>query len=581
MKIPIRVSLYPCLTEMEQNKMQEQDETAVKTEAWLAYVTNVWSRTVVQPFLIAAMAVALAAGPLVVMQTVTPDIPWRSFIFVFFLIALEGVYTAVWLARPNQRSLNKAAYRAAEFVVIALIMRLLAWAFIGDWPDLVAWKTYLFEPLTFFGDVFFLVTLVFVFAIWQSAIHTGSIFAALALDTAEAAYYADAFGKGKLENRPIVTNRSRLIDAFLQRWLWGGFVSIICAALSTFDLSGQSGTWSPLAMTRLGMPSAMLLALLVYFGAGFLLLSQGRLAALNARWLINGVTKMGRVERSWYRYSMRLLVAVGFIAALLPLGSTIGLSRIVGAIVGWLTAVVAFIWLLFMALLAWLLPSQAPDTTIDPAAPLPTAVPAAPPSAPPTEAGETAAMIFSSAFWAVAIVITVIAVAFFLRERGYRLDGQGIRQLWRIFTNWMANFWRGLSSHAAELRQAAQMRRRAKSRESEARKPSPWRFIRLNALSPREQLRYFYLSTVRRAGERGVEREQSETPLEYARDLKENWPDAEMDVESLTDAFLKARYSPKPVDKQEVNPIKRHWKRLRAALRTPQMPGAEDKTLEK
>ena len=69
---------------------------------------------------------------------------------------------------------------------------------------------------------------------------------------------------------------------------------------------------------------------------------------------------------------------------------------------------------------------------------------------------------------------------------------------------------------------------------------SPWRFIRLNALSAREQIRYFYLSTVRRAGERGVPRDRSETPSEFAADLKENWPEAEVDIEALTDAFLHA-----------------------------------------
>ncbi len=547
------------------------NESNVQNEAWMDFVTNTWSRTAVQPFLIAAMTASMAAGPLVVMQTVTPDMPWRAFIFVSFLIALESGYTAVWLSRPNQRGLNKTAYRAAEFIVIALIVRLLAWAFSGEWPDLAAWKMYLFEPLAFFGDVLFLVTLVLVFMIWRYTILTGDLFTKLALDRAEAAYYADAFGKHKLDNRPVVTNRSALVAAFLQRWLWGGLFLVICAALSTFDLSQRGAGWSPLAMGRLSMPPQMLTTLMVYFLAGFLLLSQGRLAMLNARWLINGAQKSSQVERSWYRNGLWLLAIVGLAASFLPLGSTIGLSRIVGAVIEVVTAVTAFIWFFFITVLAWLLPSLTPRETPPPALlqPTPPATPA-PPSPAAEAVGETAGMVFSSAFWTAAIVITVIAVSFFLHGRGYRLNRQSWRRLWAAFARWAANLWRSLSLQAAGIQKAVQNRRRARSKPPQSQTSSPWRFIRLNALSPRDQLRYFYLSTVRRASERGVKRAQSETPLEYARDLKETWPDAETDVEALTSAFLKARYSSKPIVEQEVHPIKRHWKKLRANLRRRQ-----------
>lgn len=185
-------------------------------------------------------------------------------------------------------------------------------------------------------------------------------------------------------------------------------------------------------------------------------------------------------------------------------------------------------------------------------------------------------MVFSSAFWAVAIVMTVIAVAFFLRERGIRLNGQSFKRLWAALAAWTMAAWRSLSAQAVGMRQAVQLRRRVPGSKTAPQKQSPWRFVRLNSLSPREQLRYFYLSTVRRAAERGVEREESETPLEYAQDLKESWPDSEMDVELLTDAFLQARYSAEPIDKQDVNPVKQRWKRLRANLRPRRPPPKSD-----
>ncbi len=559
----------------------KNDASGVQNEAWMAYVTNAWSRTVAQPFLIAAMTSALAAGPLVVLQVAAPVVSWQAFIPFIFFVALEGVYTAVWLARPNQRVLNKTAYRVAEFVVIAIIVRLLAWWISGVWPTLADWETYLFEPFRFFFEPFFLAAIVLVFLMWQYAIYTGAMFAALSLDTAEAAYYADAFGKGKLENRPIITNRGTLISGFVQRWMWGGLALVVLAALSTIDLLAQRNDWSFVTIARLPMPPLMLSALMVYFLAGFLLLSQGRLALLNARWLINGVTKGEQVERSWYRYSLRLLVIIGFVAALLPLGSTIGLSRIVAAIVSGVTAVAGFILLVFLALLAWLLPGQSPDTAVTPAPPLPTLVPATPPPPlSPTDAGETASMVFSSAFWAVAIVMTIIAVGFFLRERGFRPNRESFGRLWAALAHLATAIWRGLTAQAAAIRQTIQIRRPNLGVKTKIAQPTSWRFIRLNALSPREQLRYFYLSTVRRASERGVEREGSETPLEYAQDLKENWPDSETDVELLTDAFLQARYSAEPIDKQDVNPVKQHWKRLRARLRPRRLPPKSDSLID-
>ncbi|KAA3657245.1 MAG: DUF4129 domain-containing protein, partial [Chloroflexi bacterium] len=95
-------------------------------------------------------------------------------------------------------------------------------------------------------------------------------------------------------------------------------------------------------------------------------------------------------------------------------------------------------------------------------------------------------------------------------------------------------------------------------------------FIRINAWPPREQIRYFYLSIVRRAKEKGIPRDKNETPLEYSQGLKEEFPETERDVDKLTSAFLKAQYSPKIINKEEINPIKKRWKHIRSTLRRRQ-----------
>lgn len=44
-------------------------------------------------------------------------------------------------------------------------------------------------------------------------------------------------------------------------------------------------------------------------------------------------------------------------------------------------------------------------------------------------------------------------------------------------------------------------------------------------------------------------------------------PDLEPDLSGLTDAFLEARYSAKPLQAEDAQVAKTFWQRLRAALR--------------
>jgi hypothetical protein len=538
-------------------------------ETWLPYVTNRWSRVVAQPLLITTMLTALIAGPLIVLQLIMPATPWKVLIFVSFLLILQTIYTTLWLKRASQRTLNRSAYRAAEFLIFIVLLRLLAWTITSSWPTPEMWELFLFEPLTFFIDGFFLVGILVLFVVWQLAIQTTHLFGKLAIDQAEAAYYADVFGKHKLDTRPDITDRGQLISSFLHQWLIGGMVVVVCAALSTFDLLAQPAAGQSLFnLARLPLPRQMLLALVIYFLAGFALLSQGKLALMNARWLINDVQKNERLERSWYRFSLGLLGLVALVAAFLPLGSTIALGQIVGAVVQGIMAVVSFLFALLIGLLSLLFPAanQALESETLPSEPMvmPT------PPAQVTDASETIQMIGSSAFWTAAIVLTVLAFLFFVRERGVSLNKDTWRLWWTAVTQWWHNLRQNTARQIAAAQKAIQNRRRQRPESIIDRLRPRRRLIRLNALSPRDQLRYFYLSTVERAGQRGVPRQKSETPLEFAQDLKENWPDAEVDVEKVTAAFLQARYSPQPIAPEQVNPIKAHWQQLRARLRRRQ-----------
>jgi hypothetical protein len=45
------------------------------------------------------------------------------------------------------------------------------------------------------------------------------------------------------------------------------------------------------------------------------------------------------------------------------------------------------------------------------------------------------------------------------------------------------------------------------------------------------------------------------------------WPEAEENVDALTEAFEKARYSREAIREEEVSLVRRQWKRLKSSLR--------------
>ena len=92
--------------------------------------------------------------------------------------------------------------------------------------------------------------------------------------------------------------------------------------------------------------------------------------------------------------------------------------------------------------------------------------------------------------------------------------------------------------------------------------------IRLRALDPRRQIYFFYLAMIRRGGEQGVPRQPSQTPAEYASTLEKALPSGEEDIDSITQAFVEARYSRRKVDAGDADLVKATWGRIRRALQS-------------
>jgi len=538
------------------------------------FQTDPWTRRLVRPVLIAALATAPAIGLLVLVDILAPGEPWLALAWLCFVVALEGATTTAWLNNADSRGVDRLAYRAAEVFLLLVLARIVSWALFGDGlPSPEEMRLYLAAPLSFFlTGGFFTTTTVALFA-WYLAVTTGRIFTRMDVGGEEMEFYTLSLSeqKAKADDRPITTSRALLQDQYLRLYVTVGTLMVIMAALSTFEVGQFLTEPNVLQIARLGLAPAMLFALLLYFLAGLWLLSHARLLRLNFQWLADGVGKEAGLERAWQRAALTLVLVIALLAAFLPIGSTLGISHILRLaldavlyVAGLLYSAIGF---LFAAILRLFINNTAETTPLPTPQPMPTmAPPTPPPATPPPD--PTFAFVVSSAFWALLIALAIGALLFFLRERGYRLELEQVRRTWGTVGKQVRSLWLRLRRRVRVAGYTLRQRLRSPAPPADTAPGSPTRGLRRpGPLSPREQIRYYYLSIVRRAAERGVPRADSETPLEYIHDLKQQWPEAEAELDELTRAFVEARYSPQPIDKRAVARAKEEWKRVRERLR--------------
>ena len=511
----------------------------------------------IQTVLLAAMVTAVPLCLLSIMAILVPAQPWLAIAALCFLAVLEAMGTTLWLHHRERLILNQPLYRAAEFMVIAMITRLLTWAINGGWPQVSQWRSYLLDPTILF-DSYYVIALLLLLLAWGWAVALAEIFYELEISRAESNYYDRTRSSG---DRPVSLNRVALLERFFQQWVSGGIFIAFCAALTTFNLPEIGEVRNPLAIGRLGLRPEVLGASLLYFLSGLWLLSQARLSVMKARWLSGRVVKQAPVERNWRRSSLITLLVIAGLAAFLPIGSTLAISRLLNLLIFSLIFLLNFLVLLVSTLFIALLSLFGRTPPPEPAGETETFPPDFPLLGEGLPPPDIPSLIAGSIFWLVVAIIAIAAFVFFLRERGYQAPSW--RQMWRALRRWLHQLWFGVTTQVARLQRARQEQVKAGTRPS----GTPWRFLRLNALSPREQVRYFYLSTVRRAAKQGVTRHKSETPLEYADDLDQAWPETTADVSDLTQAFLKAQYSPELIETGEATAVKGIWKRIRAYIK--------------
>jgi uncharacterized protein DUF4129 len=204
-----------------------------------------------------------------------------------------------------------------------------------------------------------------------------------------------------------------------------------------------------------------------------------------------------------------------------------------------------------------------------PEAPAPPPMPVLPPVGPvtATTGGAIWELIRSIVLWGSLAALIVYAFIQFVRQHG------GLRAVLRKsrVTNWLILAWQWLYRNAGKTRASLSRARgdgwqSVRSRLEGKRILPPASLISLRSLDARRRIYFFYLAMIRRGTEQGLPRTPSQTPSEYAVQLEKALPSADEDIDSITEAFVEARYSRQEIDSRKADLVKGTWGRIRRAL---------------
>ncbi|MGC8780020.1 MAG: hypothetical protein ACP5UQ_04055, partial [Anaerolineae bacterium] len=328
--------------------------SAAQRPTYQDYFDAPWVSSIFRPLLIALVAGCVMAGPLTLLHLI--GAPWRMGYVLpcAFAAALEGTYSTLQLGRPSWRDRRGMTYRLGEIVVLLILFRLAVWTFGTGWPGLAEVQLWLHEPFAFL-DAQFAILGPWILIAWGLAVGMTGDFLDLALQPDEIAARESAiWGESRSQLRAgRAMPRSEILARFVSHWTAGGVILVLFAALARVDFAGSM---LRLGVRGLGLPAGLLAALLAYFLAGLLLISQGRLAVLRGRWYNQDVEVQPIVLRRWHINSLIAVLAIGLMAAFLPMGATSWLSAAVGtllALIMRLGYLLMFLLMLFLTLLLW------------------------------------------------------------------------------------------------------------------------------------------------------------------------------------------------------------------------------------
>jgi Domain of unknown function (DUF4129) len=352
-----------------------------------------------------------------------------------------------------------------------------------------------------------------------------------------------------------------------------GIVLVVLTALARINMQTIASTTQGLPKVQFNGLSGGEAGVLLYFVFGLALLSLSRLMSLWTHWnRLRIPVSSGNFTRQWGIYSLLFLVILAIFISLLPAGDSLGFFSVLNSLITFLVSIIFFIGQVLLGLLLLLISiplfllGKPPPALRFSAPPVPVLPPAE--SVVPPTSNAAWVLLRSILLWGSLAALIVFSFVQFVRQHG------GLRAALRNsrITNWLILAWQWLYRNADKTRESLSRVivdgwQNILSRLEARQILPPTTLLRLRSLDPRRQIYFFYLAMVRRGGEQGLPRKPSQTPSEYALTLEKSLPSASDDIDSITEAFVEARYSRRAVESQDANRVKATWTRIRAALR--------------
>lgn len=483
-------------------------------------------------------------------------LPWRGGYLglATLLVPLESYLSHRAIQRRELRGSDLTRYRAAEAMTLTLALLLLRFAWQGL-PRLGGRVERLLDLEFFFGTGVLL-------GFWGLASALVRWFEEIEFHPAEkpppiTSPEYDLWLSSPARRVQHTAAFQRVVGTFLA----GGILILMLAGMARVD---------PAAIIdfRRGTIRALILHVLVYFVLGLALIAEARLTLLRTRWQHEEAEVSPAVARRWPALVTGLLLVALVVALVLPVDYSVGLLEALSYALNLVASVlvtVAYIVLYLLGLLLyplrWLVAQGSGDGAPPPPPPMQM------PQAEPTGAGGPPLLeiLKTVALWAIAVAMVAYALRNFLREHGASLRGVGLLRPLLDALALVLRAMRSLLGGAARV--GATLRGTVERRLKAARRVAPPRWRPPRGMGPRELVRYYYLSTVRRGSDVGVPRRRHQTPEEYSRRLRERVPEADEDLEALTVAFVEARYSDHPLDQAYARGVRPHWESVKRALR--------------
>jgi hypothetical protein len=494
-------------------------------------------------------------------QLLAPWQPWYI-VVICFLVTLDRLYTRRFYKTLYLFTSEWLTVVGTQLIVILVLAKIVVTLSHGPnrfWAEILPWQQ---DLTTYFWDPEFLILVTMIVLTW---VISGD-FADLLEEMGLGQEVIDEDAAGARQGKAPA--RERLLNLFFSV----GSVLVVFTALGRFDmrvlLFAERGSF----FVELPALAAGGASTLLYFMLGLALLSQTQLMALHVRWNIHRVPVSRKLAGRWALYSILFLVFMAAIVSLLPTSYSLNPLAVLGYILNVIVAVFLFIaqyiivFVLLLLNLSFQLLGVALPAENGPAEPL--EIP------PPLEVDPvfTSAgwweFVKSLAFWVVFLGVLIFAAVQYLRQHEEAM--QALRKLpgWIFLERawqWFAGMF--LSTREGISRMMAAGQERLRNRQAAARKLFGRGLTNLRGLDPRQRVTVFYLALVRRGAESGLPRSPAQTPYEYAARLEEALPTAGEDIQALTEAFIEARYSSRPVQPEKANLAKAIWERVRKALR--------------